>query len=615
MKVNELMHKLAPVIKLNKRLNEFGYGIKDPHTGKLVEDLEDSEYRSLSVVEFEHLRGGICWDYTTYYDKKLTSLGFTPMNIFIAFASNKENFSTHTVTILEIADFYVWVESAWKSMCGIYIANDLDGLLNAIVEALILEKGLKQRWSYRVHDYYEAPPVGTNSNDYLKYVLSSKTILSGTLKPSGSQTPKFKKLNGGQLNVLTGTTFMEDGDDSEGTALFTEASIEHSFQLKDLMEKKIFDALSDPVKRRKYTHIQSDYIDRNAEKLATAGPQYLIVFGTKDHNEYYELFGINKDEIVATLKDVLKKSGVNPDAKFLTQNVILHVLYFCIRYFTLNKDEKGVNSTLGIYALGVYWSTFTKYFPKGVIEPVMAYTIDNMTDKFAIKKAGNIFNALMMSIQQSYSFHKRRFLMGGDDDVCAWCQRIKNDQNSMFRKIANQYMENYRAGNAVTTRNDEYDDDTPIIDDVENATTKISTLSAAIVPQMISNGVDLRLAMASAKFAQISVSDCREYLTELITDKYLADIESIVQSTLYIFLVSDQRSSREIKSQYFLNWGYNLFKKTNSKDPNILNINAILEKWASESGIYERYHGKGTRINYRKAIYLYIILTIQKYMP
>ncbi len=219
-----------------------------------------------------------------------------------------------------------------------------------------------------------------------------------------------------------------------------------------------------------------------------------------------------------------------------------------------------------------------------------------------------------MSISQSYSFHKKRFLQGGDDDVCAFAQRIKNDQNSMFKKIAGQYMANYYAGNAVTTRNDGYDADNPIVDDVENATTVVSTLTTSVVPQMISNGIDLRLATIAAKISQISITDCREYLMQLIADKHAEDLESIVESTLYLYLITEERSKKEIKSQYFLTWGYALFKKTNSKDKNINNIDRVLKKWAEESGIMERYSGKGTRTNYKKAIFIYIILTIQKYV-
>lgn len=628
--IQGLLKKLDPLIQINRKLNRYSYGIKDPSTGKLKEEFTDREfndvYAALSQNEFGKLKGGVCWDYTMVYNAALSRLGYIPMNIFIAFAtdktniggplfrilSSKFNFYTHTVSIVEVDEKYVWVESAWKSHCGVYIADDLRSLFFMIVKELIYENNrARGAWNFSIHDYYEPMDPGTNGTEYLKYLMSSKELYGGKWDKKTLMGKSFTKLKDGIFYLES--EFTEEAEDDSDEEIFTEATINHTFLLQGLLQKSIFEALDNNVKRAKYRQIQNNYIDRNAEKLATAGPQYLIVFGDKDHQEYLDLFQLTKEPIVETLNTIIKQAGSSSPFKFMTQHPMLPILYFCIRYFTLKKDEKAVNSTLGIYALDIYWTTYTKYFPKGVIEPVMAYTIDQLTDKFTIKKSANIFNTLLMSIQQSYAFHKKRFLMGGDDDVFAFAQRIKNDQNSLIRKIANKYMDNYYAGNAVTTRNDSYDSDNPIVDDVENATTVIQSYTAKVVPPMISNGIDIRLAMAAAKMSQISVTDCREYLMDLISDKHVNELESLVQSTLYIFLMNDRRSVREIKSQYFLSWGYSLFSKTNSKDKNIKNINAILDKWALESGIMDRYSSIGTRINYKKGIFIYIILTIQKY--
>lgn len=619
MKRELFYEKFKPLLAINRKLNKYKYGIIDRSTNTVVEDFSDNEfdekYLPVSTSDFDYYKCGVCWDYSRYYNEKLSKMGYTAINLFIDYGLNKNDFNTHTVTIVELPGIYVWIESAWKDHCGIYLAKDFDALVQEIVNELTV--GVRGTCGYVVHDYYDDPPLNYNSKKCMAYYMTSKKILSGSIKMHKTTNGFERVQDRSELLVLRGEpesiVLEEKEDESESCIIFNEATISHTFMMKNLLEKKIFTALDDPVKRKKYARIQSEYMDRNAEKLSTAGPEYLIVFGDSDHKEYLDLFDLDKKEITDTMRTIVRESGITTEFKFLTQHPMLNIFYFCIRYFTLKEDEKGLNSTLAMYALDVYWSTFTKFFPKGVIAPVMAYTIENLTEKFTIKKVHTIFNLLTTSISQSYSFHKKRFYEGADDDITSFAQRIKNDQNSMFRKIANRYMEDWKAGHAITTRNDEYDADSPIVDDVENATTIISTLTAAIVPQMISNGVDLRLAMASAKMSQISVTDCREYLTMLISDKYMPDLESIVQSTLYVFLMNDQRTTREIKSQLFLAWGVNLFKKTNSKDPNITNINSILNKWAEESGIYERYRGKGVRIGYKKAIFIYIILTIQKY--
>lgn len=625
MKREVFYKKMKPILALNAKLNKYRYGIIDTEKNSFIEDPGDEDfdliYRACSTADFEYYKGGVCWDYCRYYDEKLRAMGYTTINLFIVskYITPNSRTNTHTVVIIELDDIYVWVESSWKSMCGVYVAKDFESLVMAIVTEFTADNYAAV---YEVHDYYEAPPIGYTCAQCLRYYMKAKRIMKGKMAPH-RPGGLFETLSGGtgMIKRLVGMYSesgvvleeVEDGVVEEPYNYFVEAKIAHTLKMKTLLEEKIFKVLDDPVGRKKYARIQSAYIDRNAEKLSTAGPMYLIVFGEADHKEYLDLFGITKEEIVATMKEIVKESGATSDFKFLTQHPMLNVLYFCIRYFTLKEDAKGLNSTLGIYALDVYWTTFKKYFPKGVIEPVMAYTIDNLTEKFVIKKVHTIFNLLMSSITQSYNFHKKNFYVGADDCMTAFAQRIKNDQNSMIRKIANKYMENWKNGKAITIRNAAYDENNPIVDDIENATTQVSTMVAAIVPQMISNGVDLRLAMAAAKMSEISITDCREYLTELISEKRVDEVESVVQSIIYIFLITDGRSQREIKSQYFLAWGKDLVKKTNSNDDNINNITSVLKKWSDESGITQRYNSKGVRSGYKKAILLYIIMTIQKY--
>lgn len=398
-----------------------------------------------------------------------------------------------------------------------------------------------------------------------------------------------------------------------GEEAFMEDAVGKTRILRDCVEKRIFTTLDDPQKNRAYRKIINDFIERNIEKLTTAGPVYLIVFGDDDQAMYFNLFGIQKQEVVDAMVKLTTMAEKKSDFKYLRNNPIYVVLYYCIRYFTMKNDQKGLNMTLSIYALAVYWSIFTKYFPKGVIEPVMQYTIDNLTDKFLIKKSKHIFGTLVESITRSYNFHKPRIRVGNDDDAVSWIQRIRNDQNSLIKKVATEYMKNWKAGNAVTTRNDGYDSDAPILDSNENATSMIQNHVSKVTLPIIANGVDILFAEAAAKMAQISVSDCRQYLVKIMVQKNLETLERFVESILFLFIYEEQHSLREIRSEYFMAWAQSLFKKTNSKNQNINRINAILEQWAEESGIYERFRREGSRINYKKAIFFYVIMSIQKY--
>ena len=549
----------------------------------------------------------MCWDYAEYQYRVLRKAGFQVINFYIELSDS----DTHTFTVIKYDNLYIYTESCYLALKGVYVANHIVDIFNTVLNSMVKNYN-GEVFTYEIRSYPGYDNYGCSSLEFMNHMQTEKLVAKGSVSSKNPLPENIMMFNEESDIDLIGEEFFESAD-IENEILLLEGVIEHSFLLKEVVEKKIFTVLATPEGRRKYKRIQDEYINRNMEKLSTAGPMYLIVFGDNDQKAYFDLFDIKKEDIVEAMKKITQKAGANSDFKFLRQNPILVVLYFCIRYFTLEKDEQGINATLGIFSLGIYWSKFTKYFPKGVIGPVMDYTIDNMTEKFMVKKCGNIFNTLMTSIRQSYQFHKKRFYEGGDDDVVAFLQRISNDQNSLLKKIANEYMKNYKEGNAVTTRNDDYDPDNPIVDDVQNASTIIQNQVSKVTLPIISNGVDLVLAEAAARMSKISISDCREYLVKIMVQSNLPVLESLIESILFMFIYTEKKTVRDIKSQYFLVWAAALFRKTNSKDENLRNINAILEKWAEESGIYDRYKREGSRINYKKGIFFYVILSIQKY--
>ena len=396
--------------------------------------------------------------------------------------------------------------------------------------------------------------------------------------------------------------------------MFVEAS-GNSTLLRDFISPFIEGTFNgNPANVRKFNQLVSNFINRNIEKLTTSGPVYLIPFTDRDKSDYYTLFGISEKEIKKVIKDHTKSLNSASNFLLLTQNPIFVLFYFVIRYFTMHPDNKSLNSALSIYALSAYPSIFSKYFPKGVIEPVMRYTIDNLTDKFLIKKTKHVFGVLVESMQRSYKFLKPYMKDASDKEVIRFIQRIRNDHNSLFKKISNMYMQNHKNGYAISTTNTTYDDNTPIVDEINNATTEVQNAVLKVSMPIIANGVDIIRAEASAKMSGIGVSDCRFFLTNIMIDKNIDQLQRMIESILFLYIYEDKKTIRDIRSQYFLAWAASLFKKTNSKNDNILRINQILNHWAEESGIYAKFRREASRINYKKALFFYVILSIQKYI-
>lgn len=392
--------------------------------------------------------------------------------------------------------------------------------------------------------------------------------------------------------------------------LFTEAASD-SYVIRDTVYIKVHDVLKTPVGDKRFQSIIGGFIDRNSHKLYTPGPQYLIPFTESDKDEYFKLFNITPKEIDADIDIVLKKINVNADWKLIRNNPIFVVFYCAIRYYTLAKNEKGLNGALAALALSMYPSMFSKYYKFEPNPAVMQYTINTLSNKFTIKKANHIFGNLIMSIQQSWSFHRTNIASGTDKNVVDFIMRIRNDQNSFMRKITGVYMTNHSKNLTIHTMDDSFEDNAVV--DVENDTNRVASIADKITMALITNSVDLRLSEAAARGSQVSVIDTRNYLTKIITGNNHDIMHSFIESIIFLYLYTDMRSLNEINTRHFLEFSLSIYKKTNSKDKNILNIKKTLDIWADEIGLSKSTNRSATLINYKRAIYTFFVFSIQKY--
>ena len=381
--------------------------------------------------------------------------------------------------------------------------------------------------------------------------------------------------------------------------------------IRDNLYPKVEKVLNTPDGKRKFSILVEQFVNRNSSKLTTIGPMYLIPFTNNDKQDYYDLFETSDNEIRKMVLEMVNKANSNANWLFLKNNP-QYILFYCvIRYFTINKDPKQLNNALIITALAFYPSIFSKYFKYEVNPGVMHYTIDNLSQRFIIKKTNHIFGMLAYSIQGSWKFHEKDFFNGNDGEIIRFIQRIRNDQNSLMRKISNNYYENHKKGLSVYTQVDSYDDS--VIVDNENDTNKVESVTNKIVLAMITNGVDLKLCDFAANAANVSKIELRNYLTKIAVEKNSSIMYSFIESILFLYLYDGKHTFAEINSKQFLSFAIALFKKTNSKDKNITNIKTTLDKWGVDSGIYGKFNRLATRVDYTKGIFLYFVLSIQKY--
>jgi hypothetical protein len=183
-----------------------------------------------------------------------------------------------------------------------------------------------------------------------------------------------------------------------------------------------------------------------------------------------------------------------------------------------------------------------------------------------------------------------------------------------MKNIYNEFRKNYEAGLGVSrqaeTMNDE--DNTQVIDN-ENNTNRVERVSIAVVTKMQQAGPDLKLCQIAARANEVSMSEIRLCVVNMLSKNHINELRKAIEALCFAFLYETKAEIRAINSQAFLEFGLKAFKVTNTKNANILLIKNILSKWCEDFGINKKFQRLPTRSAYAKAMFMYILLSVQKY--
>lgn len=538
--------------------------------------------------------------------------------------------SNPKISILIDNDMKTLVPEKYKEQVENIIKNKKSYVYSKTVDSKDVSGGQGRNFpEYTLN--FDVTPDDAYTNSYNDMKKSIKYVTDEYIKDTIEKYKRNKMTYGNNIFGQIKDFILYDDND---TIIKTKKKIKNyneSYTLeagKDITSKiilerlypRVKDVLSTPQGDRKFKIMVGSYMDRNQDKLYEVGPNHLIPFTDQQKNEYFDLFNVDKKEIMEMTKEILKQLGSSSDFKYLNNNPIFFLFYCCIRYYYITKNDKGLNTALAIYALSVYpsvWSVYFKYPPN---PGVMQYTVDHLTEKYILKQAGNIFNALFTSINRTFTTYstkdtERGFISiveASDKEVIRFIQRIHNDQKSMIRNIVDMYMINHRKGLRISD-NLESQDSITIDPDKENNSSVVDSVTNKVLIPIISNGVNLKIVTQSKDLAQISLVECRYYISKILIDKYTDDIRRMIQAILFRFLYDDKNRREDINSSKYLVWCSQLFRQTNSKNENVKIIKDTLDKWSEETGIHAKYKREATRVNYKKAIFFYFCISIQYY--
>lgn len=163
-------------------LKDFKYGIvKDGKLSTSNNSIDDYNkyYKFMTLDEFEKYRGGICYDYVEWEEAYLKDHGKKYKKYYL-YADTKNN-DTHTFILVKNDNGFIYLESAFKPIEGIYPVKNLQEAVDIITKAMFKMNGNDklESFNYYIWEYNGHPEYGSSIKQCDEYYTKGEPILEG----------------------------------------------------------------------------------------------------------------------------------------------------------------------------------------------------------------------------------------------------------------------------------------------------------------------------------------------------------------------------------------------------------------------------------------------------
>ena len=371
---------------------------------------------------------------------------------------------------------------------------------------------------------------------------------------------------------------------------------------------KVEQAFTSKETQRKFSAIVASYVDRNVNRLSTAGPSKRTLFSDMERNKVYDL--IDFDPKVC--KAIVKQSNYIKASWKIVNDPFNLVMMMILRYAKLNQLDQINQLAVTYLTLSMYPSLHYKYFKFEPNEAIMQYTINNLSNKFKVKQVGNILQALVDTTALADKTYDNNIRHANDKELTDYINAYKTRLNSLIKKIRDAFEKDYRSGNYMNTERDNEDENDFKTSDSNSLL--IQRIVDQVVLKLSVNGPDSRIVDISAKMNQVSVNETRNTLNQLTQNKdESVNIRALCESILYLYLFNGENHVNDLNGSKFLTFCLAVYKKSNTNDENVIKVKSILDTWIKKySETYRKTQRVATLNNFRRALYTFFVFTLQR---
>jgi hypothetical protein len=376
--------------------------------------------------------------------------------------------------------------------------------------------------------------------------------------------------------------------------------------VRDNLYPIVSKSLDDKNNQKLYKDNIDRYMAAHIDSYSSVGPSTRPTLTPTDINRFMETVGLDDK----TVKDCLAKVKGNSSSWKNFNSPYNIGIVLSIRYFSKAKNPDQVHNGLLYMVTNIYQYMFWKYWRYPPNEAVMAYTVANLSQRFKLKKSGTILAALMDIMETCYETHKTRIDRCEDVDILKFINDATSRINSFMRKLCNEFTENVKKENYLQTERDDYSDEHYY--EADNDSFAIDRITNKVLTNLVVNGPDRKLVELAAQNSTVSINTLQTSVLTLISEDNREDIRKMIECLLSLYLTSNPNGSvADVKTNKFYVYCIRVYRNSNTTNQNIIDIKQILDKWVDELNLKAKV-GAGTLGNYRKAIFLFFVFTIEK---
>jgi hypothetical protein len=362
---------------------------------------------------------------------------------------------------------------------------------------------------------------------------------------------------------------------------------------------------------KKITAHVSKFLDANSEALFAPHMGLRIAYSSAFEDELFRLSGVTPDEI----RKAIKETGLNED-KWHQRNRPVFVLHLMLyRRFLAARDVNMAKRMIMLMAVTMYSGRHKAFFPFAngtAFDNIMAYTSNNLSNKFLLKQKGSLHGALDATVDQAMETYDKMLKSKADEDSFKFTINLLTRVHNLVKGVASKFHENWANKNYLNKETETNPDDGSMRDSVNVSTAVTRLVQTSSLHFRTSAPNPSRLSII-ARANQISQGELRAVVDQASRKLEESEIAELVRLILTIFLVDQNGKPEDVCSSSFVVEALKAYTKSHTSEPNVLALKRTLDSIMSKSSDgYTKTTREATKTNFRKALFMYLVTSIQE---